>query len=74
MEYAAFGDVVSIAAALQSAARPGSVLVGPATRTVIAHLFSWGAAEEAMLAADTKPLAAAYLDNCWLPWRIGGRA
>jgi class 3 adenylate cyclase/DNA-binding SARP family transcriptional activator len=58
-EYTAFGDVVSIAAALQSAARPGSVLVGPATKTVIAHLFSWGAAEELMLAADTKPLAAA---------------
>src|SRR6185437_16444942 len=34
VEYAAFGDVVSVAAALQSAARPGSVLVGPATRAV----------------------------------------
>ena len=62
VEYAAFGDVVSIAAALQSAARPGSALIGPATRAVIAHLFSWGAAEELLLAADTKPLAAAYLD------------
>ncbi len=62
VEYAAFGDVVSVAAALQSAARPGSVLVGPATRAATAHLFSWGPAEEVTLAADAKPMAAAYLD------------
>ena len=58
----AFGDVVSVAAALQSAARPGSVLVGPATRAVTGHLFSWGAAEEVALAADPRPLVASYLD------------
>ena len=79
VEYAAFGDVVSVAAALQSAARPGSALVGPATRAVIAHLVSWGAAEELMLAADTKPLAAAYLDAPLATAadrrpRLGGRA
>ncbi len=62
VEYAAFGDVVSVAAALQSAARPGSVLVGPATRAATAHLFSWGPAEEVTLAADAKPMTAAYLD------------
>jgi class 3 adenylate cyclase/DNA-binding SARP family transcriptional activator/tetratricopeptide (TPR) repeat protein len=62
VEYAAFGDVVSVAAALQSAARPGSVLIGPATRASIAHLFSWGTAEEVTLAAGAAPLAAAYLD------------
>jgi class 3 adenylate cyclase/tetratricopeptide (TPR) repeat protein len=79
VEYAAFGDVVSVAAALQSAARPGSVLVGPATRAVIAHLFSWGTAEEVTLAADGKPLAAAYLDAPLATAadrrpRLGGRA
>jgi adenylate cyclase len=62
VEYAAFGDAVSVAAALQSAARPGSILVGPATRAATAHLFSWGPAEEVTLAADAKPMAAAYLD------------
>ena len=62
VEYAAFGDVVSVAAALQSAAGPGSVLVGPATRAATAHLFSWGATEEVTLAADAKPMAAAYLN------------
>ena len=62
VEYAAFGDAVSVAAALQSAARPGSVLVGPATRAATAHLFSWGPAEEVTLAADAKPMTAAYLD------------
>jgi adenylate cyclase len=79
VEYTAFGDVVSVAAALQSASRPGSVLIGPATRAVTAHLFSWGAAEEVMLAADTKPLAAAYLDAPLATAadrrpRLGGRA
>jgi class 3 adenylate cyclase len=62
VEYAAFGDAVSVAAALQSAARPGSILVGPVTRAATAHLFSWGPAEEVTLAADAKPMAAAYLD------------
>jgi adenylate cyclase len=62
VEYAAFGDVVSVAAALQSAARPGSVLVGPATRAATAHLFSWGPEEAVTLAADAKPMTAAYLD------------
>jgi adenylate cyclase len=62
VEYAAFGDVVSVAAALQFAARPASVLVGPATRGATAHLFSWGPAEEVTMAADAKPTAATYLD------------
>jgi adenylate cyclase len=62
VEYAAFGDAVSVAAALQSAARPGSILVGPVTRAATAHLFSWGPAEEVTLAAGEKPMAAAYLD------------
>jgi class 3 adenylate cyclase/DNA-binding SARP family transcriptional activator/tetratricopeptide (TPR) repeat protein len=79
VEYAAFGDVVSIAAALQSAARPGSVLVGPVTRAATAHLFSWGIAEEVTLAAGAAPLAAVYLDAPLSTAadrrpRIGGRA
>ncbi|MGH3246125.1 MAG: adenylate/guanylate cyclase domain-containing protein, partial [Trebonia sp.] len=79
VEYAAFGDVVSVAAALQSAARPGAVLVGPATRAATAHLFSWGTAEAVMLAADATPLAAAYLDAPLATAadrrpRLGGRA
>jgi DNA-binding SARP family transcriptional activator/class 3 adenylate cyclase/tetratricopeptide (TPR) repeat protein len=76
---AAFGDVVSVAAALQSAARPGSVLVGPATRTATAHLFSWGTAEAVTLAAGAAPLTAVYLDAPLAAAadrrpRLGGRA
>ena len=63
VEYAALGEVVSAAAALQSAARPGSVLVGPATRAATAHLFTWGGPEEVALSAGTGPLTASYLDQ-----------
>ena len=79
VEYGALGDVVSVAAALQSAARPGAVLVGPATRAATGHLFTWGAGKEVALGANTRPLVASYLE---LPRarvvdrrpRVGGRA
>jgi class 3 adenylate cyclase/tetratricopeptide (TPR) repeat protein len=62
VEYGALGDVVSVAATLQSSARPGSVLVGPATRAATGHLFTWGAAEQVALGANTRPLVASYLE------------
>ena len=79
MEYGAFGDVVIVAAALQSSARPGSVLAGPATRAVTGHLFSWGAAEEVALGGHPRPLVASYLDAprarvAERRPRLGGRA
>jgi adenylate cyclase len=79
VEYGAFGDVVSVAAALQSSARPGSVLVGPSTRAVTGHLFSWGAAEEVALSGHPRPLVASYLDAprarvAQRRPRLGGRA
>jgi class 3 adenylate cyclase/tetratricopeptide (TPR) repeat protein len=79
VEYAALGDVVSVAAALQSAARPGSVLVGPATRRAAAHLFTWGTQEEVTVTPDAKPLTAAYLEAPRATAaerrpRLGGRA
>jgi adenylate cyclase len=63
VEYVALGDAVSTAAALQAAARPGSILVGPATRAVTEHLFRWGTREEVAMTPDAKPLAASYLDG-----------
>jgi hypothetical protein len=45
VSYGALGDVVSIAASLQSRARPGTALVGPVTRAATGHLFSWGQQE-----------------------------
>jgi class 3 adenylate cyclase/DNA-binding SARP family transcriptional activator/tetratricopeptide (TPR) repeat protein len=79
VEYGALGDVVSVAAALQSAARPGAVLVGPATRAVTGHLFTWGGGKEVALGPSMRPLVASYLE---LPRaravdrrpRVGGRA
>jgi len=79
VEYTALGDVVDVAAALQSAARPGSVLVGPATRAFTGHLFSWGGQEKVTQTPDASPLVAGYLDAPRataaerLP-RLGGRA
>ena len=59
VEYGALGDVVAVAASLQSLARPGSALVGPATRAVAGHLFSWAPPQQA---ADV-PDGAGYLSE-----------
>ena len=40
--YGAVGEVVEAAAALQSAAKAGSVLVGPATKLATEGVFDWG--------------------------------
>ncbi|MBV9449291.1 MAG: AAA family ATPase [Streptosporangiaceae bacterium] len=61
VEYGAVGDAVGLAAALQSSAAPGSILVGPVTRAVTGHLFTWGAAEQLVPGPDTGPLTATYL-------------
>ena len=39
--YAATGDALNTAARLQSQAEPGTVLVGDATRRMVAPLFDW---------------------------------
>ena len=46
VEYAAFGDTVNVAARLQSAAEPGSVLVDDATHRAVEGLFDWGEPRE----------------------------
>jgi adenylate cyclase len=79
VEYTALGDVVSVAAALQSAARPGSVLVGPATHAATAHLFSWGEREDVAPAPGARALSASYLAAPRVTAaerrpRLGGRA
>jgi DNA-binding SARP family transcriptional activator/tetratricopeptide (TPR) repeat protein len=53
VEYGAVGEVVSLAAALQALARPGSALVGPVTRAAVASLFTWGEPVTAGAAAMT---------------------
>jgi class 3 adenylate cyclase/tetratricopeptide (TPR) repeat protein len=62
-QYGAVGEVVGIAAALQSVARPGSVLVGPTTRTAAEGLFQWGPSEEVVVSSAAKPLRAVYVDR-----------
>jgi class 3 adenylate cyclase/tetratricopeptide (TPR) repeat protein len=63
VNYAAVGEVVAVAAALQSAARSGSVLVGPVTRAATEEIFEWGPTEEVAPAASAKPLACSYLER-----------
>ncbi len=62
-QYGAVGEVVSAAAALQSLARPTSVLVGPATHAATEGLFEWGPLEEVVISPGTKPFKARYLEK-----------
>ncbi|HET9050707.1 MAG TPA: AAA family ATPase, partial [Candidatus Dormibacteraeota bacterium] len=59
VEYAAFGDTVNTAARLQSAASPGTVLVGAATRRAVAPLFEWGEPRSLELKGKSAPVTAA---------------
>jgi class 3 adenylate cyclase/tetratricopeptide (TPR) repeat protein/two-component SAPR family response regulator len=63
VEYAAIGEVVSTAAALQSRARPGGVLVGPATHAATRHLFTWGRSEDVPLGQQASTVTARYLGS-----------
>ncbi|HZT94999.1 MAG TPA: ABC transporter substrate-binding protein [Gaiellaceae bacterium] len=58
VEYAAFGDTVNVAARLQSAAAPGSVLVDDATHRGVEGLFEWGDPQELDLKGKAEPVAA----------------
>ncbi len=59
--YGAVGEVVSIAEALQLASRPGSVLVGPITRTATEGLFEWGPTADVAVSGGKRWLRASYL-------------
>src|SRR4051794_1656295 len=58
VEYAAFGDAVNVAARLQSAAEPGSVLVDDATHRAVERLFEWGARQELELKGKSEGVTA----------------
>ena len=60
-DYGAVGEVVSAAAAIQSVAKPGSALIGPATRAATEGIFEWGPTDEVAPNFSTKPLVASYL-------------
>jgi eukaryotic-like serine/threonine-protein kinase len=61
--YGAVGAVVGEAAAIQSFAKVGSTLVGPATRKATEGIFVWGPIEEVVLTRDAKPIVASYLER-----------
>ena len=61
VSYGAVGAVVSTAALLAAQARPGSALVGPATRATVGHLFSWEGSGPVAAGPDAGPLIATRL-------------
>jgi class 3 adenylate cyclase/tetratricopeptide (TPR) repeat protein len=63
VSYGAVGEVVGAAAALQSLARPGSVLVGPVTQAATEGLFEWGPTEEVAASPGNRPMTAAYIER-----------
>jgi ABC-type oligopeptide transport system substrate-binding subunit len=58
VEYAAFGDTVNLAARLQSAAEPGSVLVDDSTHRALEQLFAWNVPLELELKGKAEPVRA----------------
>jgi ABC-type oligopeptide transport system substrate-binding subunit/class 3 adenylate cyclase len=58
IEYGAYGDSVNTAARLQSAARPGSVLVGSHTQRLVLPLFEWGELQTLDLKGKAAPVTA----------------
>ncbi|MGQ0668421.1 MAG: adenylate/guanylate cyclase domain-containing protein, partial [Actinomycetota bacterium] len=58
IEYGAVGDVVNTTARLQSAAQPGTVVVGDAARREVAHLFRWDGPIELSLKGKDEPVVA----------------
>ncbi len=61
MRYGAVGEVVGLAAALQSTAKPGTVLVGPATRAAAEEIFEWGPSQDIPVSTGASPLTGTYL-------------
>ncbi len=63
VEYGALGDAVNVAARLQAAADPGTVLVGSHTRRRIALLFDWSEPAELALKGKADPVVAYRLEG-----------
>ena len=61
--YDAVGEVSLIAAALQSAAKPTSVLVGPATRRAAHGIFEWGPTQEVPIPPGGMSVLGGYLER-----------
>ena len=61
--YGAVGEVVGVAAALQSVAKRGSILVGPATRAAVGPCSSEGPTREVVTSPADRPLVGCYLER-----------
>lgn len=53
--------MVGVAAALQSAAKPGTALVGPSTRAAAEEFFKWGPSQDIPMPSGTHPPSGSYL-------------
>ncbi len=57
-EYGAFGDTVNVAARLQAAAEPGTVLCAASTHRLVADAFAWSPPRALELKGKPEPVAA----------------
>ena len=67
-EYGAIGDAVNVAARLQAAAEPGTVLVGDATYRLAAARFGWADVMSLQLKGKAEPVLARQVERA-LPGR-----
>ncbi len=63
VEYGAVGDAVNVAARLQAAAEPGSVLTGAETARLVEGLFSLSEPKELTLKGKSEPVVAYEVEN-----------
>jgi ABC-type oligopeptide transport system substrate-binding subunit/class 3 adenylate cyclase len=70
VEYGATGDAVNVAARLQSAAVPGSVLAGEETRRLAEAHFTWGERMPLMLKGKADEVRASVLRAIAAPTRL----
>ncbi|MDQ3572727.1 MAG: AAA family ATPase [Actinomycetota bacterium] len=58
IQFGAMGDTLNTAARLQSAAEPGTVVLGPVTHGLIEPLFEWGESSSLTLKGKAEPVRA----------------
>jgi class 3 adenylate cyclase/tetratricopeptide (TPR) repeat protein len=70
-EYTAIGDAVNVAARLQSATEPGTIMIGPNTERQVRRIFALKAVEPLILKGKSEPIRAWLVDGDSVTGQIG---